>query len=158
MMAKKQRKRNGKKTQKPQGPVTEIRSAQQLDALLDSDNPVVIDFWAPWCGPCKAMSPVYEQVARQFADKAGEGDASDTGEPRKVQFVKVNTEAVPEIASEFNIRSIPTLAVLHGGEIIDSNIGLTSADALSRMAQRALDRAEGRTFGQRLKRFFAAAS
>jgi thioredoxin-like negative regulator of GroEL len=97
------------------------------------------------------MAPVYQQVASKFAD-------SSSGAPdgKRVQFVKVNTEAVPEVAAEFNIRSIPTLAVLVDGEVIDSNVGLSSADALNRMAQRALDRAEGRTFGQRIKRFFAA--
>jgi thioredoxin 2 len=74
-----------------------------------SDLPLLVDFWAPWCGPCLSMAPHYESAAEQL-------------EPR-VRVAKVDTEAVPELASRFNIRSIPTLALFVGGKEVARQAG-----------------------------------
>ena len=73
--------------------------------LVNNDLPVVVDFWAPWCGPCKSMGPVFEKVASNY--------------PLKIRFVKVNTESEQSIGARFGIRSIPTLILFKGGKELD---------------------------------------
>lgn len=76
-----------------------------FDKLLQDDVPVVVDFWAPWCGPCVAFAPIFSAVAQE---RAGE-----------IRFIKVNTEAEPELSARFRIRSIPTLMVFKEGKAVD---------------------------------------
>ncbi|MEW7979164.1 MAG: thioredoxin TrxC [Candidatus Sedimenticola endophacoides] len=78
-----------------------------------NDIPVVVDFWAPWCGPCKMMAPAFEQAAAQL-------------EPR-VRLAKVNTEAEQMLGAQYGIRSIPTLAMFHGGREIARQPGAMGA-------------------------------
>jgi len=102
--------------------IIHVRSLKELKALLNKATgerkPVIVDFWAPWCGPCLALAPVFEQVAREFGDRA--------------YFVKVNVDEATEIAFEFGIMSIPTLIAFVNGEPADIRIGYMPAKVLTK--------------------------
>jgi thioredoxin 1 len=91
-------------------------TSQEYDALAVSSNLLVIDFYATWCGPCKMLAPVFEEVADKYPD---------------VTFVKVNVDEDEELARKFRISVIPTLVFVKNGEAVKTSTGYMDADALS---------------------------
>ena len=102
----------------------ELTSANFSRIIGNNELPVMVDFWAPWCGPCKMMAPVFEQAARQL-------------EPNML-LAKLNTENEQAIAARYNIRSIPTIAIFKGGRVVAQQAGAMDINSLTRWAQSQL--------------------
>jgi|ERR1044071_9941575 len=92
--------------------------------VLNSDQPVLVDFWAEWCAPCKALTPVIEQVAQQYEGRA--------------RFVKMNVDDHNGVATKFNVRGLPTLIVFKNGAEAERASGMKSKENISQMIERAL--------------------
>jgi len=92
--------------------------------VLASDVPVMVDFWAPWCGPCKMLTPIIEGLAEEYSGK--------------VKIVKVNVDDNQQLASRFNIRGIPTVLVFKGGEVTSTMVGLQPKEQLMQALDSAL--------------------
>ena len=93
--------------------------------VLKSDKPVLIDFWAPWCGPCRAISPLVEQLAGEFGDK--------------IKFVKCNVDDNPISPGKYGIRSIPTLMFFKDGNVVDQVIGIVAKSKLEEVINKILN-------------------
>ena len=107
--------------------ITEIDNPQTWETdVINSDKPVFLDFWAEWCGPCRMVGPVVEELAGDYDGK--------------VNFVKVNVDKANELASKYNVFSIPTLLLLNKGEIIAQQVGAGSKETYQNMIDRALEK------------------
>jgi thioredoxin 2 len=100
------------------GAPAELREQQFETFVSRTELPVLADFWAPWCGPCRAMAPHFERAARELKDR--------------VRLVKVNTEEAPQLAARYNIRAIPTLVLFRNGVEAKRTSGALDAGALTR--------------------------
>ena len=103
-------------------PYDELVEPEEIEAIMEGGQTVVLDFWSPTCGPCMAMAQDFEHVAAQF-------------ERDEVRFCKVNTQTHGFLAAPFKVRAVPTILFIHGGEIQDAVVGRMSAEQLGTKAE-----------------------
>ena len=106
------------------GNPVELTETQFSKYTSKNDFPVIVDFWASWCGPCKMMAPIFSDIAEEMKNQ--------------LLFAKVNTESAQQLGARLNIRSIPTLALYHRGKEIDRIAGALPAPQLKQWIQQAL--------------------
>ncbi len=95
----------------------EITDANFQEVVLNSEKPVLVDFWAEWCGPCRMVGPIVDQIHSEYDGKAIVG--------------KVNVDNNPEISAKYGIRSIPTILFIKNGEVVDKQVGAATKTALA---------------------------
>lgn len=102
----------------------EISDQSFEEAVIKSDKPALVDFWAPWCGPCRMVAPVIDKLSEKYRDK--------------FKFCKLNVDENPKTAAKFNVMSIPTIMLFKDGKVADTVIGAVPEDTLKTKIDRLL--------------------
>ncbi|MFH8447051.1 thioredoxin [Streptomyces sp. NPDC018026] len=98
------------------GSLTDVTDTTFAQEVIGNDKPVLVDFWAEWCGPCRLVAPVLEQLAAEYRDR--------------IEVVQLDVDANPRTAAEYGVRSIPTLHVFRGGKVVETVVGAMPKTAL----------------------------
>ena len=93
--------------------IVEVKTSTFESEVLNSDKPVIVDFWANWCGPCRMLLPIMDEVAAEATD---------------IKICKINVDEEPDLAAKFKVMTIPTLIVFKGGEEVKRNVGVISKE------------------------------
>nr|QCI08778.1 Thioredoxin [Sphondylothamnion multifidum] len=109
-------------------PISQVMDTSFYEEVIKSDEPVLVDFWAPWCGPCRMIAPAIDQIADDYKGI--------------MKVVKVNTDHNPTIATEYGIRSIPTIMIFINGKKVDTVIGAVPKLALLNTLKKHLEKKE----------------
>lgn len=104
--------------------IVELSDSSFESEVIQNDKPVLVDFWAPWCGPCRAMAPVIGEISNDYSEK--------------VKVGKVNVDENPETSMKFGIRSIPTLMVFKNGEVFEQIVGAVPKSEIERVLEKAI--------------------
>ncbi|KZL93227.1 thioredoxin [Clostridium magnum] len=102
--------------------ISEIKDTNFAEIIKSSSEPVVVDFWASWCGPCKMLAPVIDEISGEIGDKA--------------KFFKLNVDENPVTSTQYKIASIPTVMVLKNGEVVDTLVGFRPKDAIKSVIEK----------------------
>ncbi len=105
--------------------IADVSQSTFQQEVLGNEQPVLVDFWAPWCGPCKMLSPIVEKVAASHAGKA--------------KFMKLNTDENPSLAGEYQVSGIPCLILFKGGRAVDRIVGYVPEQTIASMLSRHLN-------------------
>lgn len=100
--------------------IVNITNANFKEEVLDSDKKVLVDFWAPWCGPCRMVSPIVDEIAEENS---------------AVKVAKINIDEQPQLASQYGVMSIPTLMVFENGDVVDKAVGARNKTFILQMLE-----------------------
>ena len=100
--------------------IVNITNANFKEEVLDSDKKVLVDFWAPWCGPCRMVSPIVDEIAEENS---------------AVKVAKINIDEQPQLASQYGVMSIPTLMVFENGDVVDKAVGARNKSFILQMLE-----------------------